>query len=331
MIKTNNKARQSIKSLDDENERIIFGTKDALDTVDLIEIQKNSWSRFLDKGIHSLLHEFFPIEDYTKRNFSLELEGITYGEPKYTLTECLEKKLTYHFPISLKVKLINKKRNTQKTQDVYFFNLPKMTSRGTFIINGIERAVISQIVRSPGIYFTADIDKSTGATIYNAEIRPYIGSWIDFTLSKNNTIEAKINKKRKFLATSFIRSFSELSDSAILDLFSGVDKELVHKFISSTIEKDVYKTKDDAVLEIYRKLKPGEPLIIKNAYDTLHNLFFNKRRYSLAPVGRYKINKKLGLSIPIEKDNFTITLEDVVTTIKYLIQLTAGLGSFDDI
>ncbi|HLD27045.1 MAG TPA: DNA-directed RNA polymerase subunit beta [Patescibacteria group bacterium] len=304
---------------------------DSLDTFDLITIQKESWKKFIEKDVPTVIREFFPIEDYTKKNFTLELDDVYYGEPRHTLEEAITKKLTYYFPVYVKVRLINKRKNTEKKQDVYFFNLPKMTSRGTFIINGIERAVISQIVRSPGIYFTADIDKSTGATIYNAEIRPYIGSWIDFTLSKNNTIEAKINKKRKFLATSFIRSFSELSDSAILDLFSGVDKELVHKFISSTIEKDVYKTKDDAVLEIYRKLKPGEPLIIKNAYDTLHNLFFNKRRYSLAPVGRYKINKKLGLSIPIEKDNFTITLEDVVTTIKYLIQLTAGLGSFDDI
>ena len=273
---------------------------DSLDTFDLIAIQKESWNKFIEKDLPIVLREFFPIEDYTKKNFTLELDNVYYGEPRYTLEEAVAKKLTYYFPVYIKVRLINKRRNTEKKQDVYFFNLPKMTSRGTFIINGIERAVISQIVRSPGIYFTADIDKSTGATIYNAEIRPYIGSWVDFTLSKNNTIEAKINKKRKFLATSLIRSFSELSDSAILDLFSDIDKELVHKFISSTIEKDVYKTKDDAMLEIYRKLKPGEPLILKNAYDTLHNLFFNKRRYSLAPVGRYKINKKLGLSIPIE-------------------------------
>src|SRR3990167_6038851 len=329
MIKTNNKARQSIKSLDDENERIIFGTKDALDTVDLIEIQKNAWSRFLDKGIHSLLHEFFPIEDYTKRNFSLELEGITYGEPKYTLTECLEKKLTYHFPISLKVKLINKKKNVEKKQDVYFFTLPKMTSRGTFIINGIERAVISQIVRSPGVYFTAEIDKTTGATVYNAEIRPYIGSWIDFAISKNNIIEAKINKKRKFLATSFIRAFTDLSDQNIIDLFSDLDKELVSKFIVSTLNKDSYKTKDEAVIDMYRKLKPGEPLILKNAYDTLQNLFFNVRRYSLADVGRYKVNKKLQLSVPVEKENFIIKLEDIIGTIKYLINLTVGKGQFD--
>lgn len=304
---------------------------DQLKQLDLIEIQKKSWDQFLSVDLRNVLQEFFPIEDYTKKNFTLELDDVYYGQPRYTLEEAMSKKLTYYFPVYIKVRLINKRKNTEKKQDVYFFNLPKMTDRGTFIINGIERAVISQIVRSPGIYFTADIDKTTGATVYNAEVRPYIGSWIDFTIAKNNTIEAKINKKRKFLATSFLRSFTELSDSAILELFSDVDGELVHKFISSTLEKDPYKTKDDAVLEMYRKLKPGEPLILKNAYDTFNNLFFNARRYSLAPVGRYKINKKLNVPLPIEKDNFVIKLKDIVATLKYLIYLTTGRGNFDDI
>lgn len=311
--------------------RIFLGKKEDLEFFDLIKIQKQSWEKFLQQGLPEVLREFFPIEDYTKKNFTLELDDIYYGDSRYSIKESIAKKLTYNFPVYLKVRLINKKRNTEKKQDVYFFNLPKMTSKGTFIINGIERAVISQIVRSPGIYFTADIDKITGATMYNAEVRPYIGSWIDFTISKNNTIEAKINKKRKFLASSLIRSFTEISDSAIIDLFSDLDQDLVNKFIVSTLEKDPYKTKDDAILEIYRKLKPGEPLIIKNAYDTLQNLFFNLRRYSLSHVGRYKINKKLGLSTPIEKENFVIKFEDIIATIKYLINLTAGKGKFDDI
>lgn len=309
----------------------MLGTKDEVDALDLIEIQKRSWQKFLDTGLSSILQEFFPIEDYTKKNFTLELEGIVYGDAKYSLEQCLEKKLTYQFPVYVKVRLVNKKRNTEKKQDVYFFNLPKMTSRGTFIINGIERAIISQIVRSPGVYFTAEVDKTTGATIYNAEVRPFIGSWIDFSISKNNLIEAKINKKRKFLATSFIRSFQNLSDSQIIDLFSDLDRDLLNKFIIHTLEKDSHKTRDEAVLEMYRKLKPGEPLVINNAHDTLNNLFFNVRRYSLADVGRFKVNKKLNLDIPIERDNFVLQLDDVVATIKYLINLTAGKGTFDDI
>lgn len=314
-----------------DSERIYLGQKDDLETLDLIEIQKVSWNRFLDSGLSSILHEFFPIEDYTKKNFTLELIDVFYGEPKFSLEESLQKKLTYQFPVYLKVKLINKKRNTEKKQDVYFFNLPKMTSRGTFIINGIERAVISQISRSPGVYFTAEVDKTTAATVYNAEVRPFIGSWLDFTISKNNILEAKINKRRKFLATSFLRSFDELSDGQILQLFSDMDQDLVARFIVPTLDRDSHKTRDEAVLEMYRKLKPGEPLIISNAYDTLNNLFFNLRRYSLSSVGRFKLNKKLNLNLPIEKENHVLKLEDVVAIIKYLINLTVGKGEFDDI
>ncbi len=311
--------------------RTYFGTKDEAEAIDLIKIQKESWEHFLTQGLTQILHEFFPIEDYTKKNFSLELKDVYFGEPRYTLEECIEKKLSYYFPVYVKVNLINKRRNVSKAQDVYFFNLPKMTDRGTFVINGIERAVISQISRSPGIYFTAEVDKTTGATVYNAEVRPYIGSWLDFSIAKNNLIEAKINKRRKFLATSFLRSFKDLGNNELLSLFSDVDKELVNKFIVPTLERDSAKTKDEAVLEIYKKLRPGEPLILNNAYETLENLFFNPRRYTLDAVGRYKINKKLGLDIPVQPENYVLTLQDAVETIKYLINLTAKKGKFDDI
>ena len=314
-----------------KDSRTFFGKSDDIQHLDLVEVQKQSWNQFLSSDLPQILYEFFPIEDYTKKNFILELRDIVYGEPRYDLVECIDKKLTYHFPVYAKVDLINKKSNVKKSQDVYFFNLPRMTDRGTFIVNGIERAVISQISRSPGIYFTAEADKVTGATVYNAEVRPYIGSWLDFTIAKNNLIEAKINKRRKFLATSFIKVFRDISDNDVLKMFSGVDKELVNKFIVPTLEKDNTKTKDDAVLEIYKKLRPGEPLVVANAYETLDNLFFNPRRYTLSDVGRYKINKKLDLDIAIEKENFVLTLNDVVATLSYLINLTAGKGDFDDI
>lgn len=321
-----------IKSQQIKTERIFLGKKDnLLEELDLIKIQKQSWEEFLSTGLRSILYEFFPIEDYTKKTFVLELEGVYYGEPRYSSDECFNKKLTYQFPVYLKTKLINKKKGLEKKQDIYFLNLPKMTQRGTFIINGIERAIISQIVRSPGVYFTAEIDKVTGITVYNAEVRPYIGAWLDFTITKNNLIEAKINKRRKFLATSLIRCFKELSDSEIIEMFSGLDKNLLNKFVLPTLEKDSAKTRDDAVLEIYKKIKPGESLILRNAYETFNNLFLNPRRYSLANVGRYKINKKLHLNIPEEKNYFILTLEDIVGIIKYLVNLTDGKGEFDDI
>lgn len=320
-------SNQTVKN----SKRVVFGSQDKLDELDLIKIQKDSWNSFLNGDIKSILNEFFPIEDYTKKNFTLELIDVYYGEPRFTQAECLEKKLTLQFPVYAKVKLINKKKNVEKVQDVYFFNLPKMTARGTFIISGIERCVISQIVRAPGVFFTAEVDKNTGATVYNAEIRPYIGAWLDFTISKNNLIEAKINKKRKFLATSFLRSFKNMTDNEIVHLFAQEDKSLVEKYILSTLEKDTSKSRDEATLEIYKKIRPGEPLVLSTAYDTLNNLFFNSRRYTLENVGRYKMNKKLHLDIPIEKENYILTMTDMVSVITYLIRLTSGKGNFDDI
>src|SRR3989344_807523 len=206
-----------------------------------------------------------------------------------------------------------------------------MTDRGTFIINGIERVVINQLVRSPGVYFTAEIDKTTGLTLYNAEIRPYIGAWLDLTINKNGLIEMKINKKRKFLSTVFLKVFENDSESDILNYFNDIDKGLVEKYLLPTLKKDQTKNKDQAVLEIYRKIRPGEPLILENAYETINNLLFNQKRYSLADVGRYKINKKLGLNIEIKKENRLLIKADIIATIKYLLTLTQGKGEFDDI
>ncbi|MFQ5452170.1 MAG: DNA-directed RNA polymerase subunit beta, partial [Candidatus Paceibacterota bacterium] len=309
----------------------VIGKKDNTADLDLIAIQIQSWKRFLKKDLKTILEEFFPIEDYTKKNFTLELIDVSYGDSRFTLEECFAKKLSYQFPVYIKVKLRNKKTDKEKIQNVYFLNLPKMTDRGTFVVNGIERAVISQIARAPGVYFTAEVDKNTGATVYNAEVRPYIGAWLDFTISKHNILEGKINKRRKFFATTLVRSFKDMSDSEMMKLFSGLDKKLVEKFIIPTLEKDGTKTRDEAVLEIYKKVRPGEPLVVSTANETLKNFFFNPRRYTLSNVGRYKINKKLELDIPIEKENYTLTLEDIVETLKYLINLTKGAGKFDDI
>ncbi|PIY69180.1 DNA-directed RNA polymerase subunit beta [Candidatus Roizmanbacteria bacterium CG_4_10_14_0_8_um_filter_39_9] len=305
--------------------------KENLNKLDLIEVQKESWNKFLTQELKGILEEFFPIEDYTGKKFTLYFEDFYFDAPRYPVELCFKKKLTYDFPVYVKVRLVNKKTGAEKKQDVYFFNLPKMTARGTFIINGIERAIINQIVRSPGVYFTAEIDKTTGLTLYNAEVRPYIGSWVDFTINKNGVIEGKINKKRKFLASVFLRIFEGDNNNNILGFFNDVDKNLVEKYITPTLKKDRTKSKDEAVLELYRKIKPGEPLVLENAHSTINNLFFNHRRYSLADVGRYKMNKKLGLNSPIDQEHHVIKKEDIIAILKYLVNLTAGKGNFDDI
>lgn len=316
-----------------QNKTLTLGKGDpTLVEFDLIEVQKQSWEKLLTTNLKDILNEFFPIDDYTGKKFTLFFEDVYFGEPRYTLDLCLQKKLTYDTPVYLKLRLLNKKTGAEKFQDVYFFNLPKMTDRGTFIVNGIERAIINQIVRSPGVYFTAEIDKTTGLTLYNAEIRPYIGAWIDITINKNNLIEIKVNKKRKFLGTAFIRAFEGENDNEIIRQFESLDKGLVEKYILPTLKKDQTKSKDDATLEIYRKVRPGEPLILDNAYETINNLFFNARRYSLSQVGRYKINKKLGVDLDeSKKENQLLTKVDLIETIKYLVNLTTGKGEFDNI
>ncbi len=311
---------------------LLLGKEDKdLEKFDLIEIQKESWNKFTTFNLKEIIIEFFPIDDYTGKKFTLFFDDIFFGNPRYPINLCLEKKLTYDQPVYLKLRLLNKRTGSEKKQDVYFFNLPKMTERGTFIINGVERAIINQIVRAPGVYFTAEIDKTTGLTLYNAEIRPYIGAWIDITLNKNNLIEVKVNKKRKFLATVLVKTFEGDNETQVMSLFSDLDNELKEKYLIPTLKKDHTKNKDEVVLEIYRKVKPGEPLILDNAYETLQNLFFNHRRYSLAEVGRYKLNKKLGLDLEKKKENFLVTKQDIVATVKYLLLLTKGKGNFDDI
>lgn len=325
MPKTHNTHNQAPKD-------VFLGTREhLLEDFDLIEIQKQSWEKFITQDLRQILEEFFPIDDYTGKKFTIYFDDIFFGETRHPLELCIEKKLTYDTPVHVRLRLLNKKNNSERTQDVYFFNLPKMTDRGTFIINGIERVVINQLVRSPGVYFTAEIDKTTGLTLYNGEIRPFIGAWVDLTINKNNMIEIKVNKKRKFLASVFIRAFEGENNNQILNYFKDLDPGLVEKYITPTLKKDHTQTKDEAVLEIYRKVKPGEPLILEHAYETLNNLFFNPRRYSLGSVGRYKINRKLGLDTPIKKENYLFAKNDIIESIKYLVNLTKGEGSFDDI
>lgn len=311
---------------------LVLGKEDkTLKDFDLIEVQRISWDHFVHKELKQILSDFFPIDDYTGKKFTLSFDDFYLGEPRYDIDLCIQKKLTYDTPVYVTLRLLNKKTGVEKKQDVYFFNLPKMTSKGTFIINGIERAVINQIVRSPGAYFTAEIDKVTGLTLYNAEIRPYIGAWLDITINKNNIIEMKVNKKRKFLASVLLKVFDSENNNQLMSYFNDLDPSLVEKYLAPTFKKDHTKNKDEAVLEIYRKVRPGEPLILDNAQETIQNLFFNRRRYSLADVGRYKMNKKLGLDTEINKDNHLFNKQDIIEIIKYLLNLTMGKGSFDDI
>jgi DNA-directed RNA polymerase subunit beta len=309
-----------------------LGTRESgLDKIDLIQIQRDSWKNFEDVLLRKTIQGFFPIDDYTGKKFTLSFMDLSFGKPRYEIDLCKKKKLTYDRPAYIKLQLNNKRANEVKVQDVYLCNLPIMTDRGTFIINGIERAVISQIVRSPGVYFTAEIDKSTGLTLYNAEIRPYIGAWLDFTINKQGVIEAKINRKRKMLATVFLKLFDGDDHSTIRSFFQDIDQELVEKYLMPTLKKDRTHSREDAVMEFYRKVKPGEPLVVENAYKTLNMVFFDPKRYTLGEVGRYKVNKRLGLDVENIPENHLLSKQDVIQALKTLLLISKHQQGFDDI
>jgi len=296
-----------------------------LPKLDLIKIQKESWQEFLKKELIETVQSISPISDYTGNNWELELGELTYDPIVVSADLAKRKELNYTIPVRVKAKLTNKRTGNVREEDVFFLNLPTMTDEGTFIINGIERGVINQLVRSPGIYFTGENDPATGKTLYSAEIRPSRGSWLEFFVGKKDVIFARIDRKKKFPATIFLRAACQMGDKQLVTEFSD--------FINSTIQADISKTSDEAVLEFYRKLRPGEPVVLENAQKFFNERFFDIRTYELGNVGRYKINKKFGFNFDDnDRENWVLKKEDLIATIKYLVQLQKGeVTRLDDI
>ncbi|HUW21303.1 MAG TPA: DNA-directed RNA polymerase subunit beta [Candidatus Bathyarchaeia archaeon] len=301
-----------------------------LPKLDLIAIQKDSYREFLEKEINELLAEISPIEDFTSRNWELIFDRCSLGKPKYSPLRAMRKGVTFEIPLRVKVALLNKRNGYKSEKEVFLGNVPEMTERGTFVINGIERAVINQIVRSPGVFFFGGIDKISGRTLYYGEIRPIRGSWLEFFVNRNDTISVRIDRRRKFPITVLLRAFSLASDEEILNIFP-LGKERERKYLIATLESDPTKNREEALLEIYQKIRPGEPAILENARQLLDNMFFDYRRYNLGRVGRYKINKRLGLNIPNSPKSWVISQDDLVAALRYLIDLQNGEGYVDDI
>ncbi len=323
------KSKISFRSKEDLK-RLNWGINTAnLPMLDLVAVQKQSYEWFINKGIAELLEELSPVQDFTGKNWLLTFGKYYFSKSRYSPAECLDKGLTYDSPLKVEATLINKQTGRQITQEVFLGDIPTMTENGTFIINGVERCIVNQLVRSPGVYFTGDTDPSTGKMLYTAEVRPLYGSWLDFSINRNDIITVRIDRRRKYAITTLLRAIGISSDEKIISIFSESEKK--HPYIASTIEKDPTKTQEEAIIEIYRKMRPGEPAVLENAQELLKNLFFNPRRYSLGAVGRYKINKKLNLTIPNNKDNWILTREDIVHITKYLIGLSLGEGELDDI
>lgn len=313
-------------------DKINFGRDEGnLPELDLSLVQKESWALFLKDGISEELSEISPIDDFTGKNWQLTLENPVLGESKITPKIASEKGSTYSIPLKITATLINKRTGDKKTQEVFLGEIPQMTLRGTFIVSGVERVVINQIVRSPGVYFSGDLDNSSGRMLYGAEIRPLRGSWLEFEVDKNNVISARIDRKRKVFATTILRALGLEENEEIIEAFKNVDVNDQHKYISATIGKDPTSDRESALIEIYRKMRPGEPAVLDNAEELFKGLFFDSKRYDLGKVGRFKINKRLGVNTNSEKKNWVLGKNDLVATITYLIGLQNRVGRVDDI
>src|SRR3989338_6913545 len=300
--------------------------------LNLIQIQLDSYNWFLKEGIKEVLAEISPVEDFTGKNWTLELGSFYFGKPKYTAEQAKEKGVTFDAPLKIGAVLTNKQTGKRSKQEVFLGDIPQMTDKGTFIINGVERVIINQLVRSPGVFFQAVDDPITGRRLYSAEIRPYRGSWLEFSVSRTGVLTAKIDRRRKFAATTFLRAIGISETEDIISQFKDVESNSEGKsLIENTLSKDPTANTDEALLEIFRKMRPGDPVVLDNAKALLDGMFFNARRYNLTKVGRFKINKRLGLNLPNTEESWILTNTDIIEALKYLIKLSNGEGKLDDI
>jgi len=312
--------------------RVYWGGRKSIGVkFDLNYLQKESYDWFLKVGIGTILSSVNPVVDFTGKNWKLEFGVYTLGKPRLTPEESISKGVSYDASLRVRVTLTNLQTKEEYKQEVFLGDIPLMTDKGTFIINGIERVVVNQIVRSPGVFFSSVRDPITGRVLYSAELRPSHGSWLEFSISRTDVVTVKIDRRRKFAASTFLRALGYENDEAIYKLFGPQDNDPDHHYIESTLAKDLTKTADEALLEIYRKMRPGDPVVLDNAKGLLSGMFFNARRYDLTEVGRFKINKKLKLDIPNTPENYVLKNEDIIATIAYLISLQNGTGKTDDI
>lgn len=288
---------------------------------DLTEIQKNSFAWFLKEGLKEELLSFSPIKDYTGRLELHFLPNYTFDNPKYTVEEARIHDASYTKQLRIMMRLVNRDTGEIKEQEVYVGDIPMMTERGTFIINGAERVIVSQIVRSPGIYYKRDL-APTGKRVYNATMIPNRGAWLKIEIDVNDIIYVKIDKNRKILATTLLKALG-LGLNEMESVFRHGE------FLRKTLEKDTTKNTEEALIEVYKKLRPGDPASASGGRSIIESRFFDEKRYDLGKVGRYKLNHKLGLNLP--ENHRTLSVQDIVSAIEYLINLTFDEGVIDDI
>ena len=289
----------------------------------LIAIQRNSYNWFLEEGLKETFEEVSPITDFSD---TLQLDFLTssFGEPKYSVEECKDRDATYAAPLRIKVRLLNKESGEIKEQEVFMGDFPLMTEQGTFVINGAERVIVSQLVRSPGVYYNREID-TAGKALYGCTVIPNRGAWLELESDANDVMYVRLDRTRKLPATVLLRALGYSHNDDIMNLFAG------DEMIMPTIEKDTTSNEPEALIEIYKRLRPGDPPTVESARNLINSLFFDHKRYDLAKVGRYKINKKLGLDI--DKHIKNLTLDDILAAYRYMLSLMHGAEGYtvDDI
>lgn len=315
-------------------ERKYFTThRDVVPFPDLIEVQKNSYDWFLKFGVKELFEEVSPITDFSDRNLELYFEDYYLDEPKFDEMTCRDRDMTYEAPLRVQVRLQNKGTSQSKVQEIYLGDFPVMTNRGTFVINGIERVVVSQLIRSAGVYFSAE--NVRGRKYYGAKIIPNRGAWLEIETDQNNVLWVKIDRKRKVAVTSLLRAFGYETNEQILELFKDVNIHPNINYVENTLKKDLAKNMDEGLIEVYKKIRPGDLATSDNAKSLIHAMFFNFDRYDLSPVGVYKFDTKFDLNLNYEdygkKEHRVFSPEKLALVIKEVIRLNVTQDEADDI
>lgn len=313
-----------------KNSARVFFTQDdtALALPNLIAHQKDSWREFVETGLSEIFTELNPIEDYTGQKLELRFKEYHFQDPKVSERETKENNLTFDAPLHVNVELTNKVTGEVKEQEIYLGDYPWMTDRGTFIINGTERVVVSQLIRSAGVFFTADA--AAGRNYYGAKLIPGRGAWLEFETASNGTIYVKIDRRRKLPVTTLLRALGHNKTSEIKSIFADVDTGDV-KYIDATLEKDPARGSNEALIEVYRRLRPGDLATVENARSMIERMFFDFKRFDYSRVGRYKINQRLGLEVANTTENRVFQMSDLIAIIKEIIRLNNTQEAQDDI
>lgn len=293
----------------------------------LIEHQNNSFDWFVKEGLGELFAEINPIDDYTGQKLSLSFKSYHFGDPKMTESEARENNVSFEAPLMAVAELVNKVTGEVKEQEIYLGDYPWMTKRGTFVINGAERVVVSQLIRSPGVFYTADLHGSKN--YYGAKVIPNRGAWLEFETAVNGAIYVKIDRRRKIAVTTLLKALG-MNEAAIKSAMQHVDTGKL-SYIDATLEKDPSKGMQEALIEVYRRLRPGDLATVDNARSLIESMFYNYKRFDFSRVGRYKLNQRLNLDVDNTLENRVMRLEDLTAILAELIRLNNTQEPADDI